>query len=216
MFHAGRIRKRAEHVEQGAQAEVAARAGGVLHGTVMGLGEHETDADVVDAAGDLYRRQVQVDAGGLEQVGTAAFSGHRTVAVLGHRATSCCDHKGRSRGHVEDVRTVTAGADHIDHTVEGFQLDLVRQLAHDRNSADDFVDAFAFHAHGHHEGADLCIGALAGHDFTHDLAHFIGAQVEVADDTAQGSLDIHGKSLARAAALFEEVGEQLVALLGEN
>ncbi|MNY30822.1 hypothetical protein D3C86_1649500 [compost metagenome] len=62
MFHTGRIRKRAEHVEQGAQAQLPARAGGVLHGTVVGLGKHETDADVIDAACHLHRRQVQVNA----------------------------------------------------------------------------------------------------------------------------------------------------------
>ena len=192
------------------------RAGGVLHGAVMGLGKHETDADVVDAARHLNRGQVQVDAGRLQQIGAAALARYRTVTVLGHGATGRRDDKRRRRRNVEDVGAVTAGADHVDHAVEGLEFDLVRQLAHHRHRADDLVDAFALHAHGHHERADLRIRALAGHDFAHDVAHFIGAQVEVIDDTAQGCLDIHEKSLARAAGLFEEVGEQLVALFGQD
>ncbi|MNC08204.1 hypothetical protein D3C75_557840 [compost metagenome] len=216
MFHTGRIRKRAEHVEQRTQAKIAARTGGVLHGLVVGLGKHETDANVVDAARHLHRGQVQIDTGGFQQIGTAALARYRTVAVLGHGATGRRDDKGRSRGHVEDVRTVTAGADHIDHTVEGLEFDLVRQFAHHRHGTDDFVDAFALHAHGHHERANLRIRALPGHDLAHDIAHFIGAEVEVIDDTAQGCLDVHEKSLARAAGLFEEVGEQFVALFGED
>src|SRR3546814_4669902 len=54
--------------------------------------------------------------------------------------------------------------------------DLIRQLAHDRNRADDLVDALALHAHGHHERADLRIRALAGHDFAHHVAHLVGTQ----------------------------------------
>lgn len=53
VLHTGRIRKRAKHVEQGAQPQVTAWASGVLHGAVVGLGEHEADPQAVDAAGDL-------------------------------------------------------------------------------------------------------------------------------------------------------------------
>ena len=192
MFDTGRIRKRAEHVEQRTQAEIATRAGGVFHRLVVSLGKHETDADVVDATGNLHRGQVQIDPGGLQQIGAAALARHRAVTVLGHGATGCRDNERRSRRHVEDVRTVTAGADYIDHAVEGLEFDLVGQLTHHRHGADDFVDALALHAHGHHERADLCVGALPGHDFAHHVAHFFGAEVEVFDDTAQGCLDIHG------------------------
>ena len=37
-------------VKQGAQTEIASRAGRMLHRTVVGLGKHETDTDAVDAA----------------------------------------------------------------------------------------------------------------------------------------------------------------------
>ena len=49
-----------------------------------------------------------------------------------------------------------------------------------------------------------------------EIVGAVSVMRELADDTAQGSLDIHGKSLARAAALLEKVGEQLVALLGQD
>src|SRR5690606_42008335 len=64
-------------------AQLAARAGGMLHGAVVSRGEHEADADRLDAARHLLRSQIQIDAGGFQQVGTAALAGDRAVAVLG-------------------------------------------------------------------------------------------------------------------------------------
>ena len=61
--------------------------------------------------------------------------------------------------------------------VEGLQVHVTGKLTHHRDRADDFVDALAFHAHAHQEGTDLRIGALAGHDFAHDVLHFFGAQI---------------------------------------
>lgn len=159
------------------------------------LREHEADAQAVDAAGNLHWRQVQVNPGRLEQVGTATFARDCAVAVFGHFAASRGEHKRRRRGHVEDVRTVTAGTDHVDHAVEAFQLDLVCQLTHHRDRADDFVDALALHAHAHQEGTDLRLAALAGHDLAHDVAHFCSRQVQVANDTAQRAFDIHARIL---------------------
>ncbi|MNN40618.1 hypothetical protein D3C81_1546990 [compost metagenome] len=130
MLDPGRIRKRAEHVEQGTQAQVTTWAGGVFHRLVVGLGKHEADTDAVDAACHLYRREVQVDTGCFQQVGTAALARDRTVSVLGHGAAGGGNDECRSGGHVEDVGAIAAGADHVDHLVEGVELDLVGQLAH--------------------------------------------------------------------------------------
>ena len=136
--------------------------------------------------------------------------------MLGHGAAGCRHNKRRSGRYVENIGAVTTGPDYIDHAVEGLEFDLIGQLTHDRHGADDLIDAFALHAHGHHERADLRVAALAGHDLAHHIAHFIGAEVEVLNDTAQGCLDIHGKSLARAAGLFEEVGKQFMALFSQD
>ncbi|MCY1311286.1 hypothetical protein D9M70_615700 [compost metagenome] len=86
MLHTGRIRKRAEHVEQRTQAQILARTGGVFHGAVVGLGKHEANTDVVDAARHLHRGQVQIDTSGFEQVGTATLARDRAVTMLGHGA----------------------------------------------------------------------------------------------------------------------------------
>ncbi|MCY1185682.1 hypothetical protein D9M73_264850 [compost metagenome] len=130
MLHSGRIRKRAEHVEQGTQPQVATRAGSVLHGRVVALREHEADAQAVDAAGHLGGGQVQVNAGSFQQVGTAALARYRAVAVLGHGATGRSQDERRGGGDVEDVGTITTSTDDIDHAIEALQFDLVGQLAH--------------------------------------------------------------------------------------
>ena len=46
---------------------IATRRGGVLHGLVVDLGEHEADTDGFDAALHLDWLEIEVDAGGLQQ-----------------------------------------------------------------------------------------------------------------------------------------------------
>ena len=222
MADASRIRKRAKHIKQGAQSKVATRTSGVFHCAVVGLGKHEADAHAFDTAGNLHRRQVQIDTRRLKQIGAATFAGHSPITVLGNRATSRRDHKGRCCGDVKNICAIAARANHVDHAVEGLEFDFAGQLTHDRNSTDDFINAFAFHAHGHHEGAYLRFCALTCHDFAHDVAHFLGAQIKLVDDASQRAFDIHSHNLespltlTAAASLLEEVGEQLMSLLGKN
>ena len=92
MQYTSRIRKRAKHIEQGAQAKITTGDGRMLHGAMMALREHKTDAHTVNAAGDLNRGQVQVHTGRFQQVGTAAFTGYSAVAMFGHRATGRRNH----------------------------------------------------------------------------------------------------------------------------
>ena len=55
---AGRVSERPEDVEDGALFQFAPRSDCVLHGGMEAGREHETDADCVDAGGDLFRGQV--------------------------------------------------------------------------------------------------------------------------------------------------------------
>ena len=56
-LRAGRVRERAEDVEDGADRDLAARTAGVAHRRVQRLGEQEADADLVDAARHVGRRR---------------------------------------------------------------------------------------------------------------------------------------------------------------
>lgn len=157
---------------------------------MMCRGEHEADANGIDAARHLFGREVEIDARGFEQVGTATLAGHRPVAMLGHLAAGRCHHERRRGGNIEDVHAVATGAAGIDQAL-GIEVDRLGQLAHHLHRADDLVDGFALHAHPHQERADLRIGALPGHDLAHHRFHFLGGQIQLTDDPVQGLLDIH-------------------------
>ena len=95
---AGRVGQRPEEVEHGAHAQRLADRHDVACGGVMGRGEHEAEADIVDAARD--RLGLQVDAGPerLEQVGGPRLAGGRAVPVLGDAAArGGSDEGGRGR-----------------------------------------------------------------------------------------------------------------------
>ncbi len=155
--------------------------------------EHETDAHTLDAARDLLRLEPQVDASGFQQIGAATLAGHGAVAVLGHLATGRGDDEGRGGGDVEDVHAIATGAAGVDQPL-GVDHHRCSQLAHDAGGTDDLVDGLALHAHAHEEGADLRVGALTGHDLAHHRLHFLGGQIELGDDAAQGFLDIHART----------------------
>lgn len=160
---------------------------------MMGRCEHETDTDGIDTARHLLGRQVEKDPGRLEQIGTAALAGYRTIAVLGHLAASSRNDERGSGGHVEDVHPVATGATGVDQLV-GVETHRSGQLAHDLHGADDLVDGFALHAHAHEKRADLRVCALTGHDLAHHRLHFLGGQIQLADDAVEGFLDIHQRT----------------------
>src|SRR5690606_18049204 len=60
-FDVGRIGHGAEHIEDSAQAQLAARANGKAHGTVMGRCKHKTYADFLHTASHLLRRNIEFD-----------------------------------------------------------------------------------------------------------------------------------------------------------
>ena len=108
------IGERAEHVEDGADADLPARPDGVLHGQVHHGREEKADADLLDAFFRAVRGHLDVDAQRLEHVGAAALARDRPVAVLGHGHARAGDDEGGGRGDVERMRHVAAGAAGVD------------------------------------------------------------------------------------------------------
>ena len=98
---AGRVRQRAEEVEDRANRELAADGNDVAGRLMVGGREHEPEADVLDAPRDGGRRQVDPRAERLEQVGRAGQSGGGAVAVLGDRAAGAGRDQRRRRRDVE-------------------------------------------------------------------------------------------------------------------
>ena len=83
---AGRVRQRAEEVEDRAHRELLADRHDVRRRLVVLGGEHEAEADLVDAGRDLVGRQLDRHPERLEHVGRARAAGRRAVAVLGDLA----------------------------------------------------------------------------------------------------------------------------------
>src|SRR5690606_33715914 len=161
---------------------------------MVGRGEHKAHADLLGAEDHLFGRQVQVDAGRFQQVGTAAFAGNSPVAVLGDGAAGGGDHKGAGGGDVEQVGAIAAGAAGV-HQIGRVDGDWRNQFAHGGGSAGNLVDALALHAQADQEGADLGVRGLTGHDEVHGLGHLLRCQVQVLDNAGNGGFHIHGRIL---------------------
>jgi hypothetical protein len=169
---ARRIGERAEQVEHGAHAHLAARTDRVAHRPVVHRREHEADADLVDAAGDRLGLQLDHDAGRLEQIGAARAARDRAVAVLGDARVGSGRDEGAGGGDVEGLRRVTAGAAGV-HEVLAGDLDARRQLAHHRRRRRDLLHRLALHPQPDQKAADLCLRSVARHDRAHDLGHLL-------------------------------------------
>src|SRR5690606_8434171 len=103
------------------------------------------------------------------------------------------NHEGGGGGDVEHVHAVATGTAGIDQAL-GVDLHRRGQLAHHGGGTDDLVDGLALHAHAHEEGADLRVGALAGHDQAHHVLHLGGGQVQLGDHPVEGFLDVHQRT----------------------
>ena len=114
---AGRVRQRAEHVEDGARRELVPDRPGVLHRGMVRRREHEAEAELVDRLRDPLGGEVELEAERLEHVGAAGQRGDRAVAVLRDACAGCRgDERGRGRD-VERLAAVAAGAGGVDEVV---------------------------------------------------------------------------------------------------
>ncbi|KAG1385144.1 hypothetical protein G6F60_014946 [Rhizopus arrhizus] len=111
---AGRVGQRAEDVEDGAHAHLAAYRRDHLHRRMMDRREHEADAGLLDRGGHLRRLQLDGRAQLFHRIGAAGFGRHAAVAVRGHARTGGGGDEHRAGGDIEGVRTVATGADDVD------------------------------------------------------------------------------------------------------
>ncbi len=161
----GRVRERAEDVEHGSHADLPAQAGGELHRRVEGGSEHEGEARALEAGGRRLRRQLDLAAERLEDVGGAAGARNRAVAVLGDARARAGGDERRGGADVERSARVAAGAARIEQRAG--DRDAQRLLTHGARHADDLVDGLAFHAQRDDERAELRGCGLARHDLIH-------------------------------------------------
>ncbi len=184
----GRVRERAEHVEDRACRELLAHRRCVAHGRVVGGCEEEAEAELVDRARDPVGLLLEPKAERLEHVGRAGRRRYGPVAVLrdpGSRRRG--DERSRS-GDIECARAVAAGAGSVD---EVFALRPYGEHvgAHGLGAAGNLVRGLALEAEGDEEAADLGGGRLPGHDRVHDLTGFVAREVVAVEDSGERSLD---------------------------
>ena len=183
----GRVGQRAQEVEDRAHGQALAHRHHVLHGRVVAGGEHEAEADLLDARGHLLRRQVDARAQRLEHVGRARAPGGRAVAVLGHRHPRPGGHERRGGGHVEGGPPAAgAGGVHQARAVGGHGHG---QVAHGARHAGQLADGLALGPERDQQRGGLDLGGAALHDL---VQHGRGL--------------VHGQGLA-AAETVDRLGE---------
>ena len=148
--------------------------------------EHEADAGLGQAAGDLVGRERDASAQRLHHIGRPRGRRHAATTMLADPgACSGGDKHGASRD-VEGVGTVATRAHNIHQMAAIGHLDLGGELPHDLRCGGDFANGFFFHAQtgqdgGRHQGRDLAI-----HDHAHEVQHFIVKDLTVLDGALQG------------------------------
>jgi hypothetical protein len=161
-------------------------------------------------ASDLFRREVDIDAERLENVGAARLRRDRAAAMLGDARAGSGGDEHRRRRDVEGLRAVAAGAAGIDQVRAVADLHLGRQLAHHLRRRRDFADGFLLDAQAGDDRRDHHRRHFAAHDLAHQRNHFVVKDLAVFDDPRQGVLGFHW------AVLLEEVLQQIVAALGQD
>ena len=91
----GGIRHRAKHIHECANADFLSNRSRKAHGRVVGLSKHKADTNLVDAGGNLLRRQGERNSSSFQHIGAAAETGHLSIAMLGNLGTGACRNEGR-------------------------------------------------------------------------------------------------------------------------
>ncbi len=171
----GRVRQRPQEVEDRAHGQLLAHGDDEARRAVVGGREHEAEARLVDAAGDLVGAEVDPHAERLEHVGRARQAGGGAVAVLGHRATGPGGDQRRRGGDVEG-RPPAARAGGVDQIVAAGPHRR-RQPPHRGREADQLVDRLALGAQRDQHRRGLHLGGVALHDLGQHRRRLLGAQV---------------------------------------
>ena len=173
---AGRVRERAQQVEGGADAEIAARHGGVAHRRMKRRREEERDPGLVQASLDDRRLGGDVHAERLEQVRAAAPARHRPVAVLRHADPARREHERGDGRDVERVGAIAARAARVEHrrVIAGQPR---RAPAHRPGQPDDLRGPLAFHRERDEQAGDLRRLRAPFHDLFHGARRLVHREV---------------------------------------
>ena len=157
---------------------------------MVGAGEHEPEAELVDRLRDAFRRLLDDDPERLEDVGGAARRGRSSVAVFGNSSSRRGGNESCRRRDVEGARSVTTGADHID---DGRALGMHRHhvLPHRLGAAGDLVGGLALRAERHEHRRDLGRCRLAVHDLAHHGVRLLPGEVAAVDQRLERLADRH-------------------------
>ena len=150
------------------------------HRRVVAGGEHEAEADLVDAAGDRLGAEIDVHPQGLEQIGRAASARVGAVAMLGDRAAGTRGDQRRRSGDVEG-RGAAAGSGGVDQ-LGPLGADLGGERPHRPRQADQLGHRLPLGAKGDQEGAGLDRVGAPLHDLGQHRGGVVGGEVVAAAD----------------------------------
>jgi len=131
----------AENIKDGTDANFAARWANMLHGWMIGRGEHEAKPDFVDATGDLFGAKVDAYSKGFKDIGTPTAAGSGAIAMFGNDCPCCGGENTGGSGYVEGTGTVTTGTTGIEGML-AFQMDLYSLVAHNTGQTGNFLNGF--------------------------------------------------------------------------
>ena len=198
----GGVGKRAEEVEDGADAEgTAERHDGAHEGMVRGRME-EGEAVVAEGFGGLGGGEVDGDAERLEHVGGAGLRGDGAIAMFGDRRSSRRGDEGCGGGDVEGAGVVAAGAAGVDKAGafgvgEGERGSVGAEHV---DEAGDLGGSFAAGGEGSEKCGNLEFGRLLGEDEVEEGGSLgAGEGLFALDDALQGVVDRAGHTGSRLA-----------------
>ena len=165
-----RIGERAEDVEDGADAELAARASDVPQRRLERGRVEKHEARRAEAGRERRDGKLEPDAERLEDVGPADRAGDRPVPVLGDGDAGAGDDEARGGRHVQGARAVAARAAGI-HRLRGHVGKPDRVRPHGARRTDELVDRLALHAERDEERPDLRRGRVPAEDALHCRGH---------------------------------------------
>src|SRR2546428_4379358 len=103
------IGERTKNIKDGTDADFATCWTNVLHGRMIGRGEHEAKTNFVDATGNLFGAKGDACSKGFEDIGTTAAAGGRAIAMFGNDCSCCGGENTGGSGYAERTRAVTTG-----------------------------------------------------------------------------------------------------------
>ena len=141
------------------------------------LSEEKSKTHVRYSFAQPFRGHLNVDAKGFENIGAAAETGCRTIAVLrdtnsGTGNDQCC----RCR-NIEGSRSIASCAARIQHGGRHAIPERFSLFSHHAREGNQLFGRFTFHSKSREEAGNLCIAGPAGHQILHCRPSLFRCQV---------------------------------------